>query len=902
MSNTRTDLTLRYPNGTTNSIRLRSKPLNQGADGVIFAAPSGKLALKLYHEPSKDPERPQKIQQMLLAPPDDEGMVHFAWPIAKVEDKKGEFAGYAMPLLPLSEYANLDLLLTRKGRELGKLPQSREFRIRAAGNLARRVAQLHDQGHFIIDLKPANMLVNRRTADIVVVDCDGFAIQGKDSFIPGHQYTTGYIAPEAWQQQEKPEALGKAQDLFALAVIIFQLLNEGLHPYQGVPRGKQAIPTDTQSRIGSNLFAYSTPANPKIQPSPWSLHNDFPAPLASAFRNAFRPNVQRPTAKDWVSKLDRAVSSLKRCANNTDHGFWGDGCVVCQQALVEVKVKRPSPRKPPATARRRAQQHPPRVAQPTTRTPRPTTTRSGSSPLAQIVSIGFFVLLVVGYFAHLHNEKKLRAEWLAEIEAREQARQEANDRQEELEALRMRNAWREIGDPASAITVHSNFHELPVPTNAFSRPASQPPEGPPPIVPHYSVGAFDNYRQLPILGYSPPNIAWDYHRGEVASMITLDPLSDDYSEGHQRYSIGPNHRVDEWLVHPASQALYTRKCGFQMNCYHLARTDQNGEERLFKVLDVQANDGTGFRQTIPPWHFAIDANDEHAVIADSDRLRIFATSEPNKPIAELAYPNDLQDMRASDLAITPDGETIFVALSRYRNFGMEFAAAVLEYTFNNDQLVLTTRFDEIWPDDGSIPAPSVVVSDDGKTLVTGSYHDLDDDSSRYKAMGQTVTAKVAKAGIHIWRRETGTDEWSTAGQYTLPRQDLLKTPDNPAAFGYSLSNVFGASHRFNLGLQLAPDGKTLLSGLELEHTPQHKTIARAWILDLSAPQPSVSHRLQNTIHRRVANMDVDRINPFVKLSNNADEAILGSAIFAKDSFNRNPPGLELSLTAFRLRK
>src|SRR5690554_230027 len=902
MRNTRSDFTLRYPDETTRRIRLPKKPLNQGADGIIYAASGGKLALKLYHEPTKDPERPLKIQQMLLTPPDDEGMVHFAWPIAKLEDHKGAFRGYAMPLLPISDYANLDLLLTRKGRELRKLPQSRDFRVRAAENLARRVAQLHDQGHFIIDLKPANMLVNRKTADIVVVDCDGFAIQGKNSFIPGHQYTTGYIAPEAWQQQAKPETLGEPQDLFALAVIIFQLLNEGLHPYQGVPRGKQAIPTDTQSRIGSNLFAYDTPTNPRIKPSPWSLHNDFPAPLASAFRKAFRSNVQRPTAKDWVSIIDQAVSSLKRCESNPDHGFWGGSCVGCQQALVEVNVKRPSPRKPPLPTRRRPPQHPPRVTQPAARAPQPTTTRSGSSPFAQIMSIGFFVLLVVGYFAHLHNEKKIRAEWREEVEAREQARQEAKDRQEELEALRIRNAWREIGDKATAITVHSNFHELPVPMNAFSRPSSQPPEGPPPIVPHYSVGTFDSYRKLPIIGYSPVNIAWDYHRGEMASMITLDPLSDDYSEGHQRYAIGPNHRVDEWLVHPASQALYTRKCGFQMNCYHLARTDLNGKEQLFKVRDVHANDGTGHRQTIPPWHFAVDANDERTVIADSERVRVYATSEPQKPIAELKYPDDLQKMHASDLAITSDGQTIFVALSRYRNYGIDYSATVLEYTVTNDQLVLATRFDEIWPDDGSIPAPSVAVSGDGQTLVTGSYRDLEDDSTRYKAMGQTVTAKVAKAGIQIWRRNTSTNEWSATGQYTLPRQDLLKTPDNPAAFGYSFSNAFTASHRFNLNIQLDPDGTTLLSGLELEHTLQYNTIARAWVLDLSTPQPTVSYRLQTTIKRRVPNMAVDRISPFVKLSNNAEEAVLGSAIFAKDSFNRNPPGLELSLTAFRLRK
>lgn len=350
------DVNLVYPDGGRDHVRLRDKALNQGADGLIYAAPGGKLAIKLYHNPEKDPERPEKIRQMLQAPPDDNGLEHFAWPVAQAVNRKGRFIGYAMPLLPVAEYTSLDLLLTRKGRKLVGLPESRAFRVKAAENLARRVAQLHAKGHCVIDLKPANLLVHRKTADIVVVDCDGFAIQGEQSFIPGHQYTSGYIAPEAWTQHLKPEALGKPQDLFALAVIVFQLVNEGLHPYQGVPDRNQNIPGDTQNRIGEDLYAHGQQRHPRIGPSPWSLHRDFPDSLAKAFNNAFTSKKRRPDAQDWATLLGNLAGQLKQCKQVESHRFWSILCPICELSSVSVQPsksrrresleKEPQPGKP----------------------------------------------------------------------------------------------------------------------------------------------------------------------------------------------------------------------------------------------------------------------------------------------------------------------------------------------------------------------------------------------------------------------------------------------------------------------------------------------------------------------------------------------------------------------------
>src|SRR5690554_5201934 len=132
MRNTRSDFTLRYPDETTRRIRLPKKPLNQGADGIIYAASGGKLALKLYHEPTKDPERPTKMRHMMLTPAEHEGRVHLAWRKANLEDHKATYSGYATPLLPISDYPNLALSSPPKGPELRKQPQSRDYRVRAA--------------------------------------------------------------------------------------------------------------------------------------------------------------------------------------------------------------------------------------------------------------------------------------------------------------------------------------------------------------------------------------------------------------------------------------------------------------------------------------------------------------------------------------------------------------------------------------------------------------------------------------------------------------------------------------------------------------------------------------------------------------------------------------------------
>lgn len=162
---------------------------------------------------------------MILRPPEDTSAQHFAWPQALLLNQRDEFVGFAMPMLDVASHVSLDLVLSARGRQMQALPQATVWRLDIAINLAKRVAELHDKGHCIIDLKPANLLVHRRSGDVAVVDCDGFAVRGNSEYFPAHQFTAGFIAPEAFRTRQTPQALRQPQDAFALAVILFKLIN-----------------------------------------------------------------------------------------------------------------------------------------------------------------------------------------------------------------------------------------------------------------------------------------------------------------------------------------------------------------------------------------------------------------------------------------------------------------------------------------------------------------------------------------------------------------------------------------------------------------------------------------------------------------------------------------------------
>jgi eukaryotic-like serine/threonine-protein kinase len=332
---------LRNPDETKRKVVRVGPRFAGGAAGDIHRLPDVRgQVLKLYKTNSLRNLYAAKLEAMLDRRPKllsskavNKNFPQLAWPVSIAEDKKRQFLGFSMPEIDFDNSVSLERMLQRRMREVSGLPTYYGYRFLAAHNVALSVAALHKIGHHVIDLKPINCRLHPGKMLISILDCDGFSIKGGDgNRFHANQFTPEYIAPEA--SQNKPNELGEKQDLFALAVIIFRLLNNGLHPFQArLPKGLGG--GTIQEMINANYYAYSSKNQSNCLPARQSVHESFPDELRGMFDQAFMCSV-RPTAAKWRDILreyaDPSAGKLIRCAEKPEeHAYFDEnkGCGWC---------------------------------------------------------------------------------------------------------------------------------------------------------------------------------------------------------------------------------------------------------------------------------------------------------------------------------------------------------------------------------------------------------------------------------------------------------------------------------------------------------------------------------------------------------------------------------------------
>ena len=108
-------------------------------------------------------------------------------------------------------------------------------------------------------------------------------------------------------------------DAFGLAVLIFQLLMQGRHPFAGIWRGDGELPIERA--IAEGRFAYGgarrrcKSSGRRTCRASTTLTED----VASLFERAFARFERRPTPREWVSTLDAMCGQLVVCPNQPGH-------------------------------------------------------------------------------------------------------------------------------------------------------------------------------------------------------------------------------------------------------------------------------------------------------------------------------------------------------------------------------------------------------------------------------------------------------------------------------------------------------------------------------------------------------------------------------------------------------
>ncbi|HJQ23817.1 MAG TPA: TonB family protein [Blastocatellia bacterium] len=273
---------------------------------------------------------------MLANPPADpmaaRHHISIAWPLDRLfeNSRRGAVVGFLMPhlakLRPIIDFYNP---MTR--RQFCPL-FTYQYAHRTASNLAATVAALHAGSYVIGDVNESNILVSE-TALVALIDTDSFQVRGPD----GTVYRCLVGRPEFTPPELQGKSLSKLDrrsehDLFGLAVIIFQLLMEGSHPFLGVFRGR-GEPPPLEQRIAAGHFPYAVRRQVPFKPNPNAPPFDLlPTDLRDLFVRCFEDGHQhplaRPTAETWHAALNEAERALITCRRNLQH-FYGNHLSQC---------------------------------------------------------------------------------------------------------------------------------------------------------------------------------------------------------------------------------------------------------------------------------------------------------------------------------------------------------------------------------------------------------------------------------------------------------------------------------------------------------------------------------------------------------------------------------------------
>ncbi|MFN5944515.1 MAG: protein kinase domain-containing protein [Phycisphaerae bacterium] len=309
-----------YRIGSGLRIRL-GKKLGEGGQAVVFeVAEHSNLAAKVFSDRKIETE--SKLRAALrVRSPALESVA--AWPIDLIFDETGKCAGYVMP--KVAGAREVDLLAHPAERRIAFPESDYGFLLHVSLNLARSVAQLHSNGCVIGDLNARNVLLS---SDGVVrwIDTDSFQYEINGELFACPVGSELFTPPELQGTRRGSSRLTTNHDVFGLAVLCFQLLMLGRHPYAGVPRDGRA--RQIPEAIVEGAYAYA-PAG-VLSPPPESLDINLLGGLSAMFARAFL-GTQRPTADEWCSVLEGEQRRARRCAANPRHLVLGDStrCALC---------------------------------------------------------------------------------------------------------------------------------------------------------------------------------------------------------------------------------------------------------------------------------------------------------------------------------------------------------------------------------------------------------------------------------------------------------------------------------------------------------------------------------------------------------------------------------------------
>ncbi|VTS07492.1 protein kinase domain-containing protein [Tuwongella immobilis] len=316
-----------------NRIRL-DRQLASGGEGAVHSLEhSPNLVAKIYHQPPS-PQTVQKVAAMTqLANP--KILTCTAWPTQLLFSPESRRpVGFLMPRVLESQSIQC---LYNPIQRIRTFPNAGwKFQLRVAKNLVAAFDEVHQTGCIVGDVNQSNVMVSNQ-ALVHLIDCDSFQIPWNGQQFLCEVGVPHYTPPELQGRSFRGVQRTRNHDLFGLAVLIYQLLFVGRHPYAGIYLGT-GDPSFEQL-IAEYRFSQGPAAQSwNMQPPPHTpTFASIPDNVGRMFRSAFERGSEagtRATTQQWLHVLGQLEATTTDCTVDPGHTYWNGAksCVWCEIA------------------------------------------------------------------------------------------------------------------------------------------------------------------------------------------------------------------------------------------------------------------------------------------------------------------------------------------------------------------------------------------------------------------------------------------------------------------------------------------------------------------------------------------------------------------------------------------
>lgn len=310
---------------------LKEPQFAEGGEGKIYHVNGHPdLVAKLYKAGIGDSIREKKLLQMYKSPPDKSVLDQIVWPI-DILYNGNTFMGFLMKKFDFNEDLNF-IYEYGSAAKYADMPWGNKVRI--AKNLCAVLHAVHEAGHIVGDFNPKNVSVNPNTGYVIFLDTDAYHIVDANNTYRCNVGVSEFVPREV--QSKMRIGLDKAPlptytrdtDNFTLAVHIFQLLMNGVHPFSCaiIPSMISVMTPNTAESIlnGETPFFKNIHGKqiPKFAPPIDILPKDIQQLFEQAFVDGHNDPTKRPDAKTWFFALEKLEKQLKKCKKVSHHEYY----------------------------------------------------------------------------------------------------------------------------------------------------------------------------------------------------------------------------------------------------------------------------------------------------------------------------------------------------------------------------------------------------------------------------------------------------------------------------------------------------------------------------------------------------------------------------------------------------